>query len=192
MKYFKTYITDIYILLSGIESYFWTRYTCNVFQQKHIQNPFSHPRWSVFAQKQSIVVAWRGSEYSCIQVASNNVLCHRNKYLIGYFEFLYDSGIICLPLNIPEKLHWQQFFQKPKKADSLLGNTIPTHPEEQHLTFKQTGTTTIFSFGYQSCVWPRSHPFFQQNPCSGCNSGIDLLVALEYTLNFVPMPKNFC
>ena len=133
-------------------------------------------------QKHSILVAWRGSEYSCIQVASNNVLCHHNKYLMGYFEFLYDSGIICLPLNIPEKLHWQQFFQKPKKADSLLGNTIPTHPEEQHLTFKQTGTTTIFSFGYQSCVWPRSHPFFRQNPCSGCNSGIDLLVALEYTL----------
>ena len=64
----------------------------------------------------------------------------------------------------------------------ILGNTIPTYPEEQHLTFKQTGTTTIFSFGYQSCVWPRSHPFFRQNPCSGCNSGIDLLVALEYTL----------
>ena len=25
--------------------------------------------------------------------------------LVVYFEFLYDSGIIYLPLNIPEKLH---------------------------------------------------------------------------------------
>ena len=39
----------------------------------------------------------------------------------------------------------------------------------------------FFSFRYQSCVWPRSDPFFWQNPCSGCNSGIDLVVALEYT-----------
>ena len=58
---------------------------------------------------------------------------------------------------------------------------MPTRPEEQHLPFRQTGTTTIFSFGYQSCVWPRSDPFFRQNPCSGCNSRIDLVVALEYT-----------
>ena len=26
------------------------------------------------------------------------------------------------------------------------------HPEEQHLPFIQTETTTIFSFGYQSCI----------------------------------------
>ena len=58
---------------------------------------------------------------------------------------------------------------------------MPTHPEEQELPFKQTGTTTIFSFGYQSYVWSRSDPFFWQDPCSGCNSGIYLVVALEYT-----------
>ena len=39
----------------------------------------------------------------------------------------------------------------------------------------------FFSFRYQFCVWPRSDPFFWQNPCFGCNSGIDLVVALEYT-----------
>ena len=55
------------------------------------------------------------------------------------------------------------------------------HHAEQHLPFKETGTTNIFSFRYQSCVWPRYDPFFWQNPCSGCNSGIDLVVALEYT-----------
>ena len=54
------------------------------------------------------------------------------------------------------------------------------HPEEQHLPFKQAGTTTIFSFIYQSCVWPRSDPFFWQNSCSGCNSGIDFVVAFKY------------
>ena len=54
------------------------------------------------------------------------------------------------------------------------------HPKEQHLPFTQAGTTTIFSFIYQSCVWPRSDPLFWQNPCSGCNSGIDLVVALKY------------
>ena len=27
--------------------------------------------------------------------------------------------------------------------------TIPTDPEEQHLSFKQTGTTAIVLFGYQ-------------------------------------------
>ena len=32
-----------------------------------------------------------------------------------------------------------------------------------------------------SCVRPRSDSFFWQNPCSGCNSGIDLVVTLEHT-----------
>ena len=49
LKYFKTYIIYIYIILSSVESSFWTPYTCLAFQQKHIQNPFKHLRWSVFA-----------------------------------------------------------------------------------------------------------------------------------------------
>ena len=39
----------IFIILSGVESSFWAPYTCLAFQQKHIQNPFKHLRWSVFA-----------------------------------------------------------------------------------------------------------------------------------------------
>ena len=62
------------------------------------------------------------------------------------------------------------------------------HPAEQHLPFKQTGTTTIFSYRYKSCVWPRSDPFFWQNPCHGCNSGIDWVVALE--CNFFQLCSN--
>ena len=124
-----------------------------------------------------ILDAWRGLESASVQIASNNVLCHHNKRLMGYFEFLYGSWIIWLPLNIPEKLHWQHFIENPEQAEThhlylSQYNTIPTRPEEQHLPFKQTGTTTIFSFGYQSCVWPRSDPFFWQNPS---------FVALEYT-----------
>ena len=44
------------------------------------------------------------------------------------------------------------------------------------------GTTTIFSFGYPSCIRPCSGPFCWQNPCCGSNSEIDLVVVLEYTL----------
>ena len=104
------------------------------------------------------------SEYACVQNASNNVLCHHNKRVMGYFEFLYGSGIICLLLNIPEKLHWQYLFGKTEEAEThrlylSYYNTIPTHRAE-HLPFKQTGTTNIFSLRYQFCVWPRSDPFF--------------------------------
>ena len=49
LKYFKTYIIYIYIILSSVESSFWTPYTCLAFQQKHIQNPIKHLRWSAFA-----------------------------------------------------------------------------------------------------------------------------------------------
>ena len=55
------------------------------------------------------------------------------------------------------------------------------HPTSKHETCKQTGTTTIFTFGYQSGTWKLSGPSFGKNPCSGCNSGINLVVVLEYT-----------
>ena len=68
----------------------------------------------LFAQKHAVLDAWMGLEYACIQNASNNVLCHHNKRLMGYF----DSEIICFPLNIPEKLHWQHLFEKPEEAET--------------------------------------------------------------------------
>ena len=47
--------------------------------------------------------------------------------------------------------------------------------------------------GYQYCVWPCSDPFFWQNSCSGCKSGIDLFVALKYFLStLLQRRKNFC
>ena len=48
LKYFVTYIMQIHILSSGVESYFSTPYTYLVFQQSCIQNPFNHLRWIVF------------------------------------------------------------------------------------------------------------------------------------------------
>ena len=43
---------------------------------------------------------------------------HHNKHLIGYFEFLHGSRIICLPLNIPKKLHWQYVLKKLEKTET--------------------------------------------------------------------------
>ena len=81
----------------------------------------------MFANKHSILDAWRGSEYGCTQIAPNNVLCHHNKRLMKYFKFLYGSRIIWLPLNIPEVLHQQHLFEKPEEAEThrfILRNTI--------------------------------------------------------------------
>ena len=43
------------------------------------------------------------------------------------------------------------------------------------------GTITIFSFRYQSITWKLSDPSLEKKPCSSCDSGIDLVVVLEYT-----------
>ena len=64
----------------------------------------------------------------------------------------------------------------------IFVNTTLTHSEEQGQPFKQTGTTTIFSFRYQSCTWQCSGPFCQKKTYSGCNSAISLVLVLEYTL----------
>ena len=74
----------------------------------------------LFAQKHAILYARKGYEYACAQIASTNVLRHHNKRLMEYLEFLYGSGIIWLPFNIPEKLHWQNLFEKPEKAETRL------------------------------------------------------------------------
>ena len=59
-----------------------------------------------------------------------------------------------------------------------------THSEEQGQPFKQTGTTTIYLFRYQSCTWQCSGPFCQKKKktYSGCNSAISLVLVLEDTL----------
>ena len=107
-------------------------------------------------KKHSILDAWRSSEYACVQIVCNNSLHHHIKHLMGYFEFLYGSRIIYLPLNMSEKLYYHHFFEEVELNEAETHclhlcqyDTISTHPKEQHLPFKETRTTIIFSFGYQ-------------------------------------------
>ena len=101
-----------------MESYFCTLNTYHVFQQRHIQNIFKYLRWCVFAYpiNDFKVLNVYGKTFHlrcsgfCVRLRSGctcNVFCHHNNYLMGYFEFLHGLRIICLPLNISEKLHWQ-------------------------------------------------------------------------------------
>ena len=65
------------------------------------------------------------------------------------------------------------------------------HPKEQHLPFKQTGTTTMFSFGYQSCTWPRSNPFCWQTHVLFVTVELIWLLFLNIlSFNFVPTPSK--
>ena len=49
-----------------------------------------------------------------------NVLCRYNRHLMTHFEFLHDSEIICLPLNIIEKVYWQHLFEKLGEAETII------------------------------------------------------------------------
>ena len=65
----------------------------------------------------------------------------------------------------------------------IFVNTIQ-HPSilKNNVTVQANEDLHHFSFKYQICTWLRSsHPFCWQNPCSGCNSRINLVVFLEYT-----------
>ena len=211
-------------------------------------------------QKHSILDGWRGSEYVYAQIAPGNVLCHHNKHLMGYFEFLHGSRIICLkwlrldsnPVwpngwvfvyelsgsgfesscshltfrfhacfeqgvpwhsgNYREWIHsetrtWHdkniqynlpsfEIFRKialttclwkarrgrvSSPFSLLIRYSTHTLKNSIYHSNKQTGITTIFSFGYQTCTLPHSGPFCWKNTCPDCNSGIDMDVVLEYT-----------
>ena len=64
-----------------------------------------------------------------------------------------------------------------------------TASEEQHLPFKQTGTTIIFSFGYQSCTWPCSDPLTKHILVVTVEL-IWLLLLNILSFNFVPTPNK--
>ena len=77
MKYFKTYhVNLLYILHSGVLSYFCTPYTCLV-----------------------------------IYMVPGNVQTH-NRHLMRHSEFLHDSRMICIPLNILRKIALASFLRK--------------------------------------------------------------------------------
>ena len=79
---------------------------------------------------------------------------------IGIKQQFKFSIVICTISTAKKKKTFsiKDFFSKYDQIRRFLMN-IP-HPKEQKLPFKQMRTTTIFSFGYQSCVWPRSDPIF--------------------------------
>ena len=63
--------------------------------------------------------------------------------------------------------------------------------EEQHRSFRETGTSTIFSLGYQYCAWPCSAPFFWQKPFFDCTVELIWLLFLNIlSFNFVPTPNR--
>ena len=110
-------------------------------------------------------------------------MCHHSKHLMGYFEFLNGSRIICLPLNILEKLRWRKartgfifisiafiFFNTIQYPRTLKNNIYQKTNEREPPPFFHSVTDT----------WPRSGAFCWQNPCSGCNSWTDLVNVFEY------------
>ena len=109
---------------------------------------------------------------------------HHNRHLMGHSEFFHGSRLICLPLNISEKLQARRGRDSSTSSLLMWYNTHAfwrTTSNIETSNIKQTGNTTIFSIGYQSCTWKRSGPSFWKKPCSGCNSEINLVVLLEYT-----------
>ena len=64
----------------------------------------------------------------------------------------------------------------------ILLNTIQhTRTLKSNICYSNKRVPLPFVIRILSCVRPRSDSFFWQNPCSGCNSGIDLVVAVGYT-----------
>ena len=109
------------------------------------------------------------------QMALGNVLYHQQK----------SDGTFRIPRGLEDDLRSFECFRKITLTTSLptarRGRDWRTS-QEQKRQFKERETTTIFSSGNQSCAWPCSGPFCWQNPWFGCNSGISLVVFLEYTL----------
>ena len=75
-------------------------------------------------------------------------------------------------------------FRIPKWLEHNLPPLIP-----QRLIAIQTNKSNMYHsnkrepppfFHWYTNTWPRFDPFFWQSPCSGCNSGTDLVVVLEY------------
>ena len=126
--------------------------------------------------------------YLVFRMAPMVMFCVIITHLVVHFEFLYDSEIICLPLNIIEKLYWQHLFEKLGEAETII--TFISVNTLQHLLILKN------NIDYSSKMEP---PLFFHSDinlyfatfwsilstCSGCNGGIDLVAVLEYT--FVPL-----
>ena len=123
-------------------------------------------------------------------------MCH-HKRLMGYFEFLYGSGIICLPFNIPDKLHWQHHFKNQKRQRLITFTLVNT------IQYSRTLKNNIY---YSNKRVPP--PFFHSDtsPVFGhvlvhyFDTTHVLVVTVELiwflllnilSFNFVPLPNKF-
>ena len=117
---------------------------------------------------------------------------------MGCFEFLYGSGIICLPLNIAEKLQCQHLFKKPEEAERLIIFILVNA-----MQYPRTPKSNI----YHSTKWVQP-PFFHSytNPVfghilinyfdkthalAGTVELIWLLLLNILSFNFAPAPNKF-
>ena len=112
------------------------------------------------------------------------------------FEFLHGLTIISFALNISENLHWQHLFKRLEEAEThhlrlCQCNIIPTHPEEQHLPFKQIGTPPFFHSD--------TNPVFGHVPFHSVDKTHVLVVTVELiwllflnilSFNFAPTPNK--
>ena len=107
-------------------------------------------------------------------MARDNVPPH-NRHLMGHSEFLYGLKLICLPLNISELQAWRG--RDSSNSSCILKNNIQ-HRNIERLSKRRpphfSHSDTNFVLG-NALVHP-----FKRKPCSGCNSGINLVVVLEY------------
>ena len=115
-----------------------------------------------------------------------HLMFYHNKHLMGYFEFLHGSRIICLPLifqkNSIDKISLKS--QKKQRLITFILVNIIQYPRtlKNNIYHSSKRVPPLFFHSDTNPVFGlvRSHSF-RQNPCSGCNSGIDLVVAFEYT-----------
>ena len=209
LKYFKTDITHMYILLSDADSSFWTPYTCLFFQERHIQNPFKHLRWSVFAcpvnnfkpltdcAKTLNLRCLKSFEYTCTHIACNNVLCHHNKCMIEYFEFLYGSGVICLPLDIPKRITLTTSLEKDRRGRPIaliLDNTMQyPHILKNNICHSKKWVPPLnFHFDTNPVFgYILIHSFGKIHVLVVTVELIWLLLWNAFSFNFVPMSNRF-
>ena len=115
MKYFKAHITQICISRSGVESSFCTPYTCLVFQQRHIQNPIKHLRWSIFAYPVNdfkvLPVYTKALHLRCLKEFCVR-LCSDYTWQCFVSSQQISDGIFRIPTWVKDNLSFFEYFRK--------------------------------------------------------------------------------
>ena len=94
--------------------------------------------------------------------------------MTGHFDFLHAPGWPAF-LWVFQK-NWQNLFERLRETDLLPSSLLM--PYNIRVYWR---TKLIIQANGGHLTWPSSGQFCCQNPCSGCNSGINVVVVLEYT-----------